>query len=174
MPHFHKIFIICLLAFPFTAASQAAAKSAQARCICETPALDARWDQAQAIFIGTVEKIDPVKNFADKPGMDPAAIVSLQIQESFKGITSEKDFTLHTSLTRATCMGHPFESGATYLIFAYQKAPDRRETRSLYNFPSGTFDVGGLCGGTQKVDHVIASELLTLRLKRNAAQGGVE
>lgn len=143
-------------------------------CLCETADIDARWRAAGAVFDGTVEEIRPVARYAPKPGMDPAVEVVLRVGEAFKGAATGEAFTLHTNLTKSTCMGHPFEQGESYLVFAYKRPAETRETRSLYNFPSGTWDVGGLCGGTQTLKNATAGEILTLRLKRAAAQAGIE
>ena len=58
-------------------------------------------------------------------------------------------FEMHTSLQNFACMGYPFEEGKEYLVYAYERTVDASEPWSFYNFPSETYGVGGLCGGTR-------------------------
>ena len=60
----------------------------------------------------------------------------------------DKKFIMHTSLQNLTCMGYPFKEGAEYLVFAYLRKEGSGNRWSLYHYPSGTYGVGGLCGGT--------------------------
>ena len=64
------------------------------------------------------------------------------------GEEEKSSFTLHTSLQNLTCMGYPFKKGVEYLVYAYERRVDASEPWSLYNFPSETYGVGSLCGGT--------------------------
>lgn len=60
----------------------------------------------------------------------------------------KKTFTMFTSLQNLTCMGYPFKEGEDYLVFAYLREEGSGNRWSLYHYPSGTYGVGGLCGGT--------------------------
>lgn len=125
-------------------------------CTCTQDSFDNRWDEASSVFIGTVRSISTIEERV-LPGVDDLPVeVVLAVAEPFKGDAGQKYFTLHTSLTRSTCTGHPFEVGRTYLVYAYVRRADSVEHWSLYNFPSGTYDVGGLCGGTKSGSAAVA------------------
>ncbi|TVQ84234.1 MAG: hypothetical protein EA357_04015 [Micavibrio sp.] len=66
---------------------------------------------------------------------------------------ADAEFFLHTSLQNMTCMGYPFREGETYLVFAYLRVRGEAARWSLYHYPSGTYGVGGLCGGTMPKSH---------------------
>jgi hypothetical protein len=144
------LFLVLLLAI--TPASTAFAQS----CSCTQDSFDNRWERASAVFIGTVRSIRTIEERVT-PGVDDLPVeVMLAVAEPFKSAAEQKYFTLHTSLTRNTCTGHPFAVGSTYLVYAYVRRADSAEHWSLYNFPSGTYDVGGLCGGTKSGSEAVA------------------
>lgn len=136
---------LLLLSSPAFSASQTAEK-----CTCTENTFDNRWNGAEAVFAGTVQKVEIVEKHVQYGNKDVPIEVSLYVDEAYKGAKTGGKFTLHTSLTHETCTGHPFRRGERYLIFAYLRREDTYELWSLYNFPSGTYDVGGLCGGTKE------------------------
>lgn len=121
------------------------------KCTCTPNTPEKRWQEADAVFIGTVESITVSKEFRSVAFVDPPVEVTLLVDEGFKGATSGGKFVLKTSLTRETCTGHPFEPWKKYIVFAYRRTAEELEPWSLYNYPSGTYDVGGLCGGTKPI-----------------------
>lgn len=167
----HLYLAIALLAARPAGATQA--------CTCAEEPLARRWADATAVFTGTVTAITPARAFSRKTPAaagfksggeaDPPVTVTLQIDESYKGGQAAHDsFTLHTSLNRYTCMGYPFETQGKYLVFAYQRADFKSSRQSLYNFPAGTFDVGGLCGGTKPFEQA-AEDLQNMRPAKPSA-----
>jgi hypothetical protein len=139
-----------------------------AKCVCAPRKFDSRWKAATVIFTGTVRSIDIIKLQVQRGNVDLPASVSLSIDDVYKGkVKSGEAFELQTSLTKETCTGHPFEKGHKYLVFAYERSEDVVEDWSLYPLPSGTFDVGGLCGGTKDIDDkTVPAEIEQLKIKR--------
>lgn len=137
------------LLLPFQAG---AADSQAPACVCTPGSFASRWTGADAVFIGTVEDVSIIEKFRAPNTMDLPAAVRLRIDDAYKNVKTGEDFLIHTSLTRETCLGHPFEAGGKYLVFAYQRKEGIYESWSLYNFSKGTYDVGGLCGGTKPFD----------------------
>ncbi len=82
------------------------------------------------------------------------------------GDEENNSFELHTSLQNLTCMGYPFEEGKEYLVYAYKRTADKLEKWSLYNYPSETYGVGGLCGGTNYSD-ASSAEMERIELQMN-------
>lgn len=138
-----------------------------AKCVCAPAKFDSRWKHATVIFTGTVKTIEVIKIQVQRGNVDLPVRVELAVDDVYKGkIKSGAAFELQTSLTRETCTGHPFEKGRKYLVFAYQRAEDAVEDWSLYPLPSGTFDVGGLCGGTKDMDDkAVPAEIEQLKIK---------
>ncbi len=136
-------------------------------CTCAIPEFGTIWNAADAVFTGKVTTITPVEKYRKNPLDEMPVIVELDITENFKGIEKEKTFTLHTSLNEHTCTGYPFRTGESYVVFAYQRTDGTFERWSFYNFPSGTWDTGGLCGGTQ--DAGVAHDTLDLLRARKEA-----
>ena len=129
-------------------------------CTCAADTLERRWNASVAVIAGTVTDIKVVDKYVRYGSKDLPVEVTLQVDEAYKGKDIGTTFTLFTSITKVTCTGHPFELGKKYLIFAYQRQDAKFERWSLYEFPTGTYDVGGLCGGTQPFDETaLASEL---------------
>lgn len=143
--------IICLLAavcmLTLLAQSADAQKRGPIACTCLPPDMDTRIVQADRIFTGTLRSIETVDSMVQPGRKDPPVMVTFDVQESFKDADAKKQ-VLHTSLTRVTCAGYPFEEGKTYLIYAYKRLASTYEKWSLYDFKTGTLDTGGLCGGT--------------------------
>lgn len=139
-------------------------------CVCSPDPFENRWNKADAVFVGTVVKIEEKREYLRKDNANDMPVsVILRVDERFKGpdtVAKDRGFQLQTSLTRDTCTGHPFEQDKQYLVFAYQRSPDKFDPTSLYNMPSGSYDVGGLCGGTKnmKNDQAIA-EVAKIRKK---------
>lgn len=126
-------------------------------CTCMPDTFDNRWRDAQIVFAGTLRKMEQSKDY---PPLDEDIPLEATffVDDGYKGIKTGETFTLHTSLTRRTCTGHPFEPWGKYVVFAYRRKTETFEYWSLYNFPSDTFDVGGLCGGTKKLTDPAAAE----------------
>lgn len=116
-------------------------------CSCAASPFETRVQQAGRIFSGTVRSIEIAENMVEPGRKDPPVIVTFDVDESFKDADSRQQ-VLHTSLTRVTCAGYPFEEGHAYLIYAYPRLASTYERWSLYDFKTGTYDTGGLCGGT--------------------------
>ena len=139
-------FLFLLPAFPAGAAPG---------CNCLEASFPTRWAGAGAVFTGTVEDIAQDPKFLHPGAVDAPVQVTFRVAEAFKGVEipakGEKDeartFVLHTSLTRETCAGYPFERGRKYLVFAYARTAGAFEYWSLYPYASGTYGTGGLCGG---------------------------
>lgn len=156
--------IISILAAVAFAATTAYAAS----CTCSPDPFEKRWAKVSAVFTGTVTEIVEMHEYLRKANANDIPVkVTLKVTESFKGAAKKDEiFLLHTSLTRDTCTGHPFEKGGEYLIWAYKRAESTYEAWSLYNMPSGSYDVGGLCGGTKKMTDA-ASDLAVIRKKQD-------
>jgi hypothetical protein len=124
-----------------------------AGCVCSPDPFENRWKEADAVFQGTVVSIKELPEYLRKNNAhDMPVRVILRVDEKFKGAKTMKNgggFELQTSLTQDTCTGHPFVAGKSYLVYAYMRDPDKFEPWSLYGMPAGTYDVGGLCGGTK-------------------------
>jgi hypothetical protein len=152
----------------FAALMAAALPARAASCVCSPDPFDNRWRAVSTIFTGTVESIDEMHEYLRKANAHDIPVkVVLKVTERFKGAaTKGETFVLHTSLTVDTCTGHPFEVGGEYLVWAYRRDEGVYETWSLYNMPSGSYDVGGLCGGTKKMSAAEASaEIAVIRKK---------
>ncbi|TAL37173.1 MAG: hypothetical protein EPN97_05775 [Alphaproteobacteria bacterium] len=158
---FAVVFILVALMALATAARAAG-------CICSPDPFENRWRAVSTIFTGTVQSIDEMHEYLRKVNSNDIPVkVVLKVKERFKG-AAKKDgtFTLQTSLTVDTCTGHPFEVGGEYLVWGYRRDEGVYETWSLYNMPSGTYDVGGLCGGTKKMsDAASAADIALIRKK---------
>lgn len=141
--------VIVLLGFLCTVLSAPA--FAKAPCTCAESDLTLRAERADVIFTGRVDTIETQSDFIKPYVADTPVKITLNISTPIKGLQNEKAFTLMTSLTRDTCTGHPFIEDENYLVFAYQRKDGTFESWSLYNFSNGTYDVGGLCGGTKKL-----------------------
>ena len=140
-------FVLIIL---FFASFPAAAAEELPRCICSEKSFGARWHQAEAVFAGTVTGIEIQERNVRKGIDDPPVRVTLRVDERYKGVKDNKEaFDLHTSLSRFTCTGHPFELGKQYLVFGYERVDYAYVQEDLYRYEKGTFDVGGLCGGTK-------------------------
>ncbi len=130
----------------------ALAESSYPACTCTPASFSGRWRGAEAVFVGTVENISVVEALRVYGGGDLPVEVSLHVDAGFKTAQAGEKFVLKTSLTKDTCLGYPFRAGEKYLVFAYQRLAAEREDWSLYPFPSDTYGVGGLCGGTKPFD----------------------
>lgn len=163
------ITLLAALLATMTPQPATSARLGPATCTCLPEAFDMRVAKAYRIYTGTVRSIEIQEQMVEPGREDPPAIVTISVDEAFKDSAHKRSEVLHTSLTRVTCAGHAFEEGKTYLIYAYQRLASTYETWSLYDFKTGTYDVGGLCGGTVAVDLPAAQEELTaLRALKSA------
>lgn len=145
---------IALLALLLLAPVPALAQDAAPKdvCNCTEKAESSRWNEAFAVFTGTVREIEVIEKEVQYGNDDLPVKVTLAINDGYKNAKAGEEFVLHTNLARKTCMGHDFVLNRKYLVFAYERKQEVYETWSLYNFPSGTFDVGGACGGTKDLE----------------------
>lgn len=165
----HKRFfwLTCIMMLFVSMPFETQAAGPQSSCTCAADTLERRWDASVAVIAGTVTDIKVVDKYVRYGSKDLPVEVTLQVDDVYKGKKIGKTFTLFTSITKATCTGHPFELGKKYLIFAYQRQDAKFERWSLYEFPTGTYDVGGLCGGTQPFDEtVLAQELADIKVRQ--------
>ena len=132
---------------------------------------------ADAVFTGTVRDIvpaqDPIKKSGGRwarrlPQADKPILVTLDVDTSYKGAEKGKPFQLHTSMAHYTCVGYPFKKGQGYLVYAYLHDAEREDRPSLYDYPPGTYDVAGLCGGTTEIEKA-GEELNKLKALADAA-----
>jgi hypothetical protein len=131
-------------------------------CGCTEKAVSVRFHDADAVFTGTVREIASENTVIRKGSgrwskrlmqADPPVTVMLDIDKSWKGVPAKKtELTLHTSLTKYTCAGYPFEKGRKYLVFAYRREESQHDDTTLYSYEPGTYEVGGLCGGTKEIE----------------------
>lgn len=120
-------------------------------CQCLPAPLKKRWADSGAVFTGRVTAITEVKDFIQRGNADIPVIVTVEVTEGLKGVEKGNTFRFHTNQHKDTCMGADYVQDKDYLFFAYERTPDVYERWSLYEFPSGTYDVGGLCGGTARL-----------------------
>lgn len=138
--------------------------SAFASCGCVPASLETRWKKADIIFTGTVHKIEVVNKYYKSTIPELPVKVTISILERFKGVKKEKEIDIHTSLSKFSCTGYPLEENKDYLFYGYKREPGSHEEWSFYNFPSGTYGIGGLCGGTAPIeDEDTKEELKALR-----------
>ena len=146
------IFILTAVIFASTAQAQLVAP-AGTLCSCTPGPFLQRWEAADKVYIAKAEEIRPRPDMR-KAGHDddPPIEVYMRVSKAYKNSAAHTTEELHTNLTKVTCTGHNFELGKTYLVYAYQRRAETFEYWSLYDFPSGTFDTGGRCGGTTLID----------------------
>ena len=125
-------------------------------CTCAMAHFDTRWRLAEGVFSGIVTEIATVDSYMDAAKDDLPIKVTFKVLNIFKGsenfmkeVGESKQLVMYTALAEKTCAGYPYEKGKKYLVYAHQRT-EGHEHWSLYNFPTGTFGEGGLCGGTQK------------------------
>lgn len=138
-------------------------------CQCVIPAFETRWKSSDAIFTGTVTAITPIEKFRKSPLDEMPVRVDIAIDQIYKGQLDKKTLELHTSLNTHTCTGYAFKTGESYLIYGYQRKAETFERWSFYNFPSGTWDIGGLCGGTTPLAEAKA-DIVKLKKKKNESE----
>lgn len=130
----------------------AVAEEKKNTCSCTMASVETRFEKADVVFKGRVTEIQNVLRLQDAKFPDEPIKVFVTVDEAYKGLAQEKTFILHTSYPRYTCGGFPFETEKEYLIFAYQRKTGKYDDASLYRFPLGSYEVGGLCGGTQELE----------------------
>ncbi|MDI1228733.1 MAG: hypothetical protein PSY14_13715 [bacterium] len=150
--------LLACLALLLLMSLPAAAAQKQTRCSCMADPLPKRWEKADGVFTGTVMETLEVKLWSQRGNADLPLVVTVRVDEGFKGVEKGNTFKFHSNKHVNTCMGADYEIGKSYLFFAYQRVPDVYERWSLYEFPSGTYDVGGLCGGTRASDDPATAE----------------
>lgn len=153
--HFVVLALLLFIAAPVRAENPAPAAAPAATkdvCNCTEKDENSRWHDAAAVFTGTVAEIKVIEKEIQYGNEDLPVEVTLLINDGYKNAKPGDKFVLHTNLARKTCMGHAFEVSRKYLVFAYARKEEVYEPWSLYNFPSGTYDVGGACGGTKDLE----------------------
>ncbi len=150
--------ILCLSFFFALPLSSTADAKGRDKCICSPNSFSSRWQEANAVFVGTVETITVAEKYVQYGNTETPVEVTLHVNDAYKGTKIDEKFILHTNLAIETCTGHPFEEKQKYLVFAYKRSEDKYEVWSMYNFPSDTWDVGGLCGGTKLFSDAATSE----------------
>jgi len=156
---FFSLLCLCL-------ASPAMESQISTKCQCMPQPLEKRWLDAEAVFTGTVTGIDTVEEQMQRGNADLPVKVTIHVDEGFKGLEKDSTFLIYSNLRHDTCMGGDFVKGKSYLFYAYMRKPEVYELWSMYDFPSGTYDVGGLCGGMRQMDDPdTAAELEILRAK---------
>lgn len=135
-----------------SAAPEVEARRPRTICQCLPQPLGWRWDNAVAVFSGTVTEIETVTAWVQRGNDDIPVKVTFSIDENFKGVEKGKKFVMHTNMQKYTCTGYAYEKGKPYLVFAYERKEETYERWSQYDFPSGTYDVGGLCGGIKPLE----------------------
>lgn len=150
--------LLACLALLLMISMPAAAAQKQTRCSCMPDPLEKRWEKAGAVFTGTVTEAVEVKEWSQRGNADLPLVVTVTVTEGFKGVEKGNIFKFYSNKHVNTCMGADYEPGKSYLFYAYQRVPDIYERWSLYDFPSGTYDVGGLCGGTRASDDPATAE----------------
>jgi hypothetical protein len=145
------------------------------RCLCTPDSFMNRWHKANAVFTGTVTNIKEMKDYTRR-GDETAVEVTLHVDEAFKNANADQDFVLYSSLPKYSCRGFGFEKGRRYLVYAYMREPQVFEYWSAYDFPSGTYGSGGVCGGIKTMDDKrTAPEIDSIRkdLKENPPPKGL-
>lgn len=127
------------------------------KCQCMEQKLDRRWADSQAVFTGTVTDIEPVRQWTQRGNNDIPVIVTITVDEGFKAVEKGNIFKFHSNQHHDTCMGADFEKGTQFLFFGYERRERVFEKWSLYDFDTGTFDTGGLCGGTKRMDDALSA-----------------
>lgn len=138
-------------------------------CQCVMPEFDMKWHTSDAVFSGKVTAITPLEKFRKSALDEMPVTVDIEIMEIYKGKLESNTVTLHSSLNEHTCTGYKFKLGESYLFYAYQRKAETYERWSFYNFPSGTWDIGGLCGGTMPLGEA-KSELPALKKYQKESQ----
>lgn len=133
-------------------AMPAPAKKPVSQCLCAAIPFEDRWEKSDAVFTGVVTDIKVVKTRIVHGSSDLPVVVLVTVDKGYKGAFDHAAFLLYTNMNVDSCMGYDYKIGGKYLFYAYMRRPEIREAWSMYNFPSGTFDVGGLCGGTAPVE----------------------
>ena len=137
-------------------------KASEGRCLCLPPSFETRWQQADAVFTGIVNSITVVPERVERSNADLPVSVNITVDKGLKAVGDHIGFILDSNISVSTCMGLDYKVGQKYLFYVYMRKPESAEAWSLYDFPSGTFDVGGTCGGTQPIDSDVAVKELAL------------
>jgi len=160
--------LVIFAAFAAFAAGPAGAakKQPMSRCLCAPPSFEDRFRVADGVFTGKVTKIEVVEERAERNVADMPVKVSIDVDKGYKAVPDHVQFVLNSNMNVNTCMGYKYEVGKKYLFYVYMRRPETAEEWSLYDYPSGTFDVGGICGGTVPLDEAgSVPELETIKQK---------
>jgi hypothetical protein len=85
-------------------------------CSCAVPAPELAYDQASAVFVGTVANIE--RPFTDWIGITNSGdhLIHFTVTKRWKGVTPAI-VTIRAPLTGEAC-GYPFREGEAYLVYA--------------------------------------------------------
>jgi len=147
-----KLLILVLLLASTATPAFARNKPHEGRCLCLPPSFETRWHDADAVFSGIVNSIDVVQERVERSNNDLPVTVNITVDKGYKGVGDHVGFILNSNMSVQTCMGFDYKVGQKYLFYVYMRRPESAEAWSLYDYPSGTFDVGGTCGGTKLLD----------------------
>lgn len=153
-----------------------ARKKLLSRCLCTPDSFMNRWHAADAVFTGTVTDVKPMKDYLNKGSTEPPVEVTVKVDEPFKNADKDEDFIIDSSTPTYTCMGFNYQKGKRYLVYAYLRRQQTFEYWSAYNYPSGTYGSGGVCGGTKFYDAPqTAGEIAQIRadLVKHPPKGGI-
>ncbi len=151
------LILACAAALVLPLPKPAAALQKSTKCQCMEQPLPRRWEDSQAVFTGTVTDIELVKQWTQRGNNDIPVIVTVTVDEGFKAVEKGNIFKFHSNQHHDTCMGADFEKGTSFLFFGYERREQFYEQWSLYDFDTGTFDTGGLCGGTKRMDDALTA-----------------
>lgn len=143
--------LILALALPVILApapAAAARKQPVSRCLCAPPSFEDRFRLADGVFTGKITNIEIVQERAERNVADTPVKVTIDVDKGYKAVPDHVQFILNSNMNVNTCMGYKYETGKSYLFYVYMRRPETAEEWSLYDYPSGTYDVGGICGGT--------------------------
>lgn len=168
---------LCLFAAIGLLTLPAAADSLQDKCLCTPAGFERRWQDAAQVFSGQVTAIEVQDKYILRGVKDQPVKVTFTVEDGYKKAKSGDTVEVYDSLTHDTCTGYPFELHKKYLVYTYKRLPEVREYWSLYDFPSGTVGIGGLCGGTKPAndpdtlaDTVFIQEALSAKDKTSAPE----
>lgn len=165
-----RLGIFIVVAALSAAAAPAFARFGPAICNCTPAEPRQRIEMAHKIYIATVRDIVEQTAMLEPGRDDPPVVVTLDVSEAFKDAAPRTTEYVHDSLTRVTCTGHAFEKDQEYLVFAYKRLAAKYEHWSLYDFKTGTYGVGSLCGGTKRLNDPAAKA--DIALLRQLKQSG--
>lgn len=102
-------------------------------CSCYTPPFWREWEQAEAVFIGTVAHIEYLPPAEIMSSGDPITY-TLSVQTMFKGVATSQ---LQVRSTVETCSAG-FQEGGRYMVYAFRQGDKLATSLCNYNHPAGT------------------------------------